>query len=190
LRRGRSDVGMVKCCIVGPATTVGSRLEALGIGQLTVWPGVMSARMIEGRTAFGLGSTRAFRRSDLQGSAGLKVVDIWRTDYERAIDRASGKANRAHASSGESFFPPIVPGVCRSQLRWGTRVGPRGVGVTHGLIIDFGLPWATLAIMAGEKRSGLVAVVGRSRHALGRTHGGGRADETQTLRIFHSPLAT
>src|SRR5580765_2725500 len=76
-------VGMVTCLYRGIASpTLGSRLEALGISTDFV-PGVLSARLIEKGLHFGLGSTLAFRRSDLQSIGGFEVmVDYLADDYE------------------------------------------------------------------------------------------------------------
>src|ERR1035438_7713259 len=56
------QLGLVTCLYrAEPARTMGSRLEALGIGTDFV-PGVLTARLIENGLHFGLGSTLAFRR--------------------------------------------------------------------------------------------------------------------------------
>ena len=61
-----SSVGMVTCLYRGlAAPTLGSRLEAIGISTDFAL-GVLSARVIENGLHFALGSTLAFRRSDLQ----------------------------------------------------------------------------------------------------------------------------
>jgi ceramide glucosyltransferase len=72
------SVGLVTCLYRGiPFPTLGSRLEALGISTDFV-PGVLSARFLEKGLHFGLGSTLAFRRRDLE--------DHWRL---RSLTRLS-----------------------------------------------------------------------------------------------------
>src|SRR6202162_3000849 len=66
-----SRVGMVTCLYRGVAgATFGSRLEALGIGT-DFCAGVLAARQLEGGIRFGLGSTMAFRRADLEKIGGV-----------------------------------------------------------------------------------------------------------------------
>jgi ceramide glucosyltransferase len=66
-----ASIGLVTCLYRGVARkTLGSRLEALGICADFV-PGVVSARYLEKGLHFGLGSTLAFRRSDLARIGGF-----------------------------------------------------------------------------------------------------------------------
>ena len=76
-------IGMVTCLYRGvPATTFGSRLEALGIST-DFCAGVLVARQLEGGVRFGLGSTLAFRRADLERIGGFRsFVDFLADDYE------------------------------------------------------------------------------------------------------------
>ena len=78
-----SKVGMVTCLYRGVAsTTLGSRLEALGIST-DFCPSVLAARQLEGGIRFGLGSTLAFRRSELEKIGGFtSFVDYLADDYE------------------------------------------------------------------------------------------------------------
>ena len=66
-------VGMVTCLYRGiAARTLGSRLESLGIST-DFCAGVLAARQLEGGLRFGLGSTLAFRRTDLGSIAGSGI---------------------------------------------------------------------------------------------------------------------
>ncbi len=66
-----SRVGMVTCLYRGVAgATLGSRLEALGIST-DFCPSVLAARQLEGGIRFGLGSTLAFRRAELEKIGGF-----------------------------------------------------------------------------------------------------------------------
>ncbi len=78
-----TKVGLVTCLYRGVASgTLGSRLESLGISTDFI-PGVLAARAIEGGIRFGLGSTLAFRRRDLQTIGGFEsFADYLADDYE------------------------------------------------------------------------------------------------------------
>src|SRR5579864_9072198 len=78
-----SGVGMVTCLYRGVAAgTLGSRLESLGIST-DFCPGVFVARQLEHGIHFGLGSTLAFRRADLERAGGFSsFVDFLADDYE------------------------------------------------------------------------------------------------------------
>jgi ceramide glucosyltransferase len=73
-----ASVGLVTCLYRGDASpalaspTLGSRLEALAISTDFV-PGVLSARFLEKGLHFGLGSTLAFRRRDLDAIGGFEA---------------------------------------------------------------------------------------------------------------------
>jgi ceramide glucosyltransferase len=76
-------VGMVTCLYRGVAApTLWSRLESLGIST-DFCAGVLVARQLEGGLHFGLGSTLAFRRTDLERVGGFRsIVDYLADDYE------------------------------------------------------------------------------------------------------------
>src|SRR5579863_672174 len=76
-------VGMVTCLYRGVAgATLGSHLEAVGIST-DFCPSVLAARQLEGGIRFGLGSTLAFRRGELDKIGGfLSFVDYLADDYE------------------------------------------------------------------------------------------------------------
>src|ERR1700678_3822946 len=81
-RRG-GRVGLVTALYRGQAhTTVGSRMEALGIATDFI-AGVLTARQIEDGIRFGLGSTLAVSRAALEAIGGLEpLVDYLADDYE------------------------------------------------------------------------------------------------------------
>ena len=66
----------------GQCRALGSRLESLGIST-DFCAGVLVARELEGGIHFGLGSTLAFRRCDLESIGGFEaLVDYLADDYE------------------------------------------------------------------------------------------------------------
>ena len=67
-------VGMVTCLYRGIAnSSLGSKLESIGIST-DFAAGVLAARLIEGGVRFGLGSTLAFRKRDLQAIGGFESL--------------------------------------------------------------------------------------------------------------------
>ena len=76
-------VGMVTCLYRGVADpTLGSQLESLGIST-DFCAAVLVASQLEGALSFGLGSTLAFRRADLERIGGFRsIVDFLSDDYE------------------------------------------------------------------------------------------------------------
>jgi len=190
-----SMVGLVTCLYRGiPRPTVGSRLEALGIGTDFV-PGVLSARLIEGGLHFGLGSTLAFRRSDLQAIGGFEAfVDYLADDYEIG-NRIARLGKRIELSEVvvETFLPAYsFREYVDHQLRWARSVRAARSWGYAGLILTFGLPWATLALLAGREALWawwLFVVTVAARTSVGLTAAVAGLDDTQPLRdLFLLPL--
>ena len=190
-----STVGLVTCLYRGtPSPTLGSRLEALGISTDFV-PGVLSARLIERGLHFGLGSTLAFRRSDLQAIGGFEaMVDYLADDYEIG-NRIEGLGKRIELSEVvvETFLPAYSFGeYVDHQLRWARSVrGARSWGYA-GLILTFGLPWAMLALLAARGAMWawwLFGLIVAARFAVGLAAAVAVLDDRQALRdLFLLPL--
>jgi ceramide glucosyltransferase len=148
-----ASVGLVTCLYRGVAgPTLGSRLEALGISTDFV-PGVLSARFIEKGLHFGLGSTLAFRRFDLEAIGGFEaLLDYLADDYElgRRIS-ATGKRVELSAATVTTFLPAYtLRQFFRHQLRWSRTIrDARRSGYT-GLLFTFGLPWALMTLLAAH----------------------------------------
>jgi len=148
-----SGVGLVTCLYRGvPATTLGSRLEALGIGTDFAL-GVLSARFLEGGIRFGLGSTLAFRRGDLAASGGFEALtDYLADDYElgRRI-AAKGKRVELSGTTVATFLPAYsFAEFWQHQLRWARTIRDARRGGYVGLLFTFGLPWALAALIASR----------------------------------------
>jgi len=147
------SVGLVTCLYRGVASpTLGSRLEALGIST-DFAPAVLSARFLEKGLHFGLGSTLAFRRRDLEAIGGFEaLVDYLADDYElgRRI-AATGKRIELSGTTVTTFLPPYtLREFFRHQLRWSRTIrDARRWGYT-GLLFTFGLPWALLTLLAAQ----------------------------------------
>src|SRR5271155_4419050 len=146
-----SRVGMVTCLYRGMSgPTLGSRLEALGIGT-DFCPSVLAARQLEGGIRFGLGSTLAFRRAELVKIGGFEsFLDYLADDYELG-KRIAGLGLSVELSDVvvETYLPSYRPReFFAHQLRWARGVRDARVGGYLGLIFTFGLLWALLALTA------------------------------------------
>jgi ceramide glucosyltransferase len=146
-----ASMGLVTCLYCGvPGPTLGSRLEALGISTDFV-PGVLSARFLEKRLHFGLGSTLAFRRRDLVAIGGFEaLLDYLADDYElgRRI-AATGKKVELSAATVTTFLPAYtLRQFFRHQLRWSRTIRDARRWGYAGLLFTFGLPWALVTLLA------------------------------------------
>ncbi|MGB6679000.1 MAG: bacteriohopanetetrol glucosamine biosynthesis glycosyltransferase HpnI [Terriglobales bacterium] len=143
-------VGLVTCLYRGVAnSTLGSRLESLGIST-DFSAGVLVAQNIEQGIRFGLGSTLAFRRRDLQAIGGFdSLVDYLADDYQLGNRiAASGLKVRLSDIVVETFLPRYtLSSFLDHQLRWARTVRDSRFWGYVGLGLTFGLPWAALALI-------------------------------------------
>jgi ceramide glucosyltransferase len=148
-----SRTGMVTCLYRGvAATTLGSRLESLGIST-DFCPGVLVARQLEGGIRFGLGSTLAFRRAELEKLGGFRsIVDHLADDYELGKRIASlGLQVELSSVVVETHLPAYrFRDFFAHQLRWARGVRDARAGGYLGLVFTFGIPWALVALMASQ----------------------------------------
>jgi ceramide glucosyltransferase len=146
-----SRVGLVTCLYRGVAgATLGSRLEGLGIST-DFCPSVLAARLVEGGIRFGLGSTLAFRRADLEKIGGFtSFVDYLADDYELGKRIAGlGLTVRLSEIVVETYLPSYgLRDFFAHQLRWARGVRDARAGGYLGLVFTFGLMWALLALVA------------------------------------------
>ncbi len=144
-------VGMVTCLYRGvAAATLFSRLESLGIST-DFCPGVLVARQLEGGLRFGLGSTLAFRRANLDRIGGFKsIVDYLADDYE--LGRRISALDLQVVLSDvvvETHLPAYdLRGFLSHQLRWARGVRDSRAGGYVGLVTTYGLMWGLLAVVS------------------------------------------
>ena len=143
-------IGLVTCLYRGvPAATLGSHLEALGIST-DFAVGVLAARQVEGGIRFGLGSTLALRRRELNAIGGFEALaDYLADDYELGA-RIAGMGRRIVLSPVvvETFLPAYsFRQYFAHQLRWARTVRDARPWGYLGLLLTFGLPWATLLLL-------------------------------------------
>jgi ceramide glucosyltransferase len=146
-------IGLVTCPYRGvAAATLGSRLEALGIGT-DFFPGVLAAHELEGGIRFGLGSTLAFRRADLGKIGGFKpIVDYLADDYELG-KRIADLGLKVILSEVvvETFLPAYrFRDFLAHQLRWARGVRGARSGGYFGLIFTFSVFWALIGLVASK----------------------------------------
>lgn len=150
------NAGLVTCLYRGvPTKTLASRLESLGISTDFV-PGVLAAKQIEGGLHFGLGSTLAFRRADLDAIGGFAaIVDYLADDYElgkRIAER--GLKVVLSKSVVETFLPPYgFAGFFSHQLRWARTIRVSRPGGYAGLLLTYTLPWAALCLLLAHGKT-------------------------------------
>jgi ceramide glucosyltransferase len=144
---------MVTCLYRGVAeATLGSRLESLGIST-DFCAGVLAALQLEGGIRFGLGSTLAFRRAELEKIGGFdSILDHLADDYELGKRIADlGLAVKLSDVVVETFLPPYrLRDFFAHQLRWARGVRDARAGGYFGLVFTFGILWALLGVAASK----------------------------------------
>lgn len=146
-------IGLVTCLYRGMASaSLGARLESLFIST-DFSAGVLVARLLEGGIHFGLGSTLAFRRTDLAATGGFEgLADYLADDYEigRRI-AAQGLRVELCRTVVETFLPRYtLKQFLVHQLRWARTIRDSRPGGYAGLVATFGLPWALLALVCAR----------------------------------------
>ena len=166
------ETGLVTCLYRGvPADTLGSGLESLSIGT-DFMAGVLAARQIERGLRFGLGSTLAFRKRDLEAIGGFEaIVDYLADDYELGHRIAERNLKvKLSESVVETYLPAYdMAGFFSHQLRWARTIRASRAGGYAGLLFTFTLPWAALTLMLARGATwawGLLAAAIAARTAM------------------------
>jgi ceramide glucosyltransferase len=141
-------IGLVTCLYRGIANrSLGSKLESLGIST-DFAAGVLVARTLEG-IEFGLGSTLAFRRRDLEAIGGFESLsDFLADDYQLGARLAARglKVELSEVIVG-TFLPEYsARQFFHHQLRWARTVRDSRFWGYVGLGFTFGIPWALLGL--------------------------------------------
>ncbi len=146
-------MGMVTCLYRGVAgPTLGSRLEALGIGT-DFCAGVLAAKTLEGGIGFGLGSTLVFRQANLKEIGGFEsIVDYLADDYELGKRIADlGLKVKLSDVVVQTYLPAYRPrDFFAHQLRWARGVRDARRGGYFGLIFTYGIFWALFGVAASR----------------------------------------
>ncbi len=142
-------VGMVTCLYRGIAErTIGSKLESLGIST-DFCTGVLVARALEGGVRFGLGSTLAFYKSNLERIGGFEpLLDYLADDYELgARISQTGKRVAIADTVVDTFLPRYSwRQFVQHQLRWSRAICSSRPWGYLGMAATYGVPWALLAV--------------------------------------------
>ena len=149
----KPEVGLMTCLYRGKAAnTLGSRLEALGIGT-DFSAGVLVARELEGGLRFGLGATLALRKRDLKSVGGFEsMLEYLADDYQLGAKLAELDL-RVELSDVivDTFLPPYsLREFLHHQLRWGRTIRESRPWGYFGLVTTFGFAWALLAVVVGQ----------------------------------------
>jgi ceramide glucosyltransferase len=149
----KPEVGLMTCLYRGKAAnTLGSRLEALGIGT-DFSAGVLVAQELEGGLRFGLGATLALRKRDLKSVGGFEsMLEYLADDYQVAAKLAELDL-RVELSDVivDTFLPPYsLREFLDHQLRWGRTIRESRPWGYFGLVTTFGFAWALLAVVVGQ----------------------------------------
>ena len=183
-------VGLVTCLyrgIAGPS--LGSKIEAVGIAT-DFTAGVMAAREVDHGIHFGLGSTLAFRRRDLDAIGGFQVLaDYLADDYELGVrlSKAGWRVHLAHLVV-DTFLPAYTFREFFShQLRWARSVRDSRRWGYLGMVLTFGLPWAMAALALAHRAVWaweLLAFVFAIRLLMALVVGLSVARDRQVLRLL------
>ena len=183
-----AGIGLVTCLYRARASTWQGRWEALGIAT-DFAPSTLVAPFV-GISEFGLGSTLAFRRADLDRAGGFAAIsDYIADDYQVGCRLHSlGLRNVISAVVVETHLGGATwNDIWKHQLRWARTIRvSRGVGYA-GLPVTHASLWALVAAMAGhyEIAAALLAV----RLAMALTAGWGVLRSADVLRYwFFIPL--
>ena len=183
-------VGLVTCPYRGvPAGTFGSRLESLGIST-DFMPGVLVAMQIERGLRFGLGSTLALRKGDLQAIGGFEALTDYLADDYQLGRRIAERNLRIELSRTivETYLPNYdFAGFITHQLRWMRTIRASRPAGYAGLPLTFTLPWAmhSLILARGARWAwGLFAVAVLLRFAAAIVTGGFVLRDRTVLRLF------
>ena len=160
-------IGLITCIYRAEGTSWPSRWEALGVAT-DFAPSALVAPLV-GVSEFGLGSTLAFRRADLERIGGFAAVaDYLADDYQLGC--------KIHALGLHNLVSPVVVStrlhgqswgdVWKHQLRWARTVRLSRKGGYLGLPVTFATLWAVIAAAAGMWQVALVLLAIRMTMAI------------------------
>lgn len=142
--------GLVTCLYSATADSAAGWWEALGIGT-DFAPSILVARVV-GVREFGMGSTLAFRRTDLEGIGGFEAIGGYLADDYQLAKRITALGRRAVVAR-----VPVVThvndstwrGVWSHQVRWARTIRVSKGGGYLGLPVTHAGVWALLLALAG-----------------------------------------
>lgn len=162
-----SENALITCLYRAKAHTLASAWEALGIAT-DFMPSTLVAPLV-GVKEFGLGSTLAFRASDLEHAGGFASIANYLADDYQLAKRLTASGRRAVISGyvvETSLNEASWPGVWRHQVRWARTIrvskgkGYAGLPLTHTGI------WILAALLCGAWIPALLLAAARIVSAL------------------------
>jgi len=179
-----AGAGLVTCLYRARSDTWPGRWEALGIAT-DFAPSALVAPFV-GVSEFGLGSTLAFRRADLEKLGGFgAVADYLADDYQLGCKlHALGRRNViAKPVVTTTLTPATWAAAWRHQVRWARTVRLSRTGGYLGLPVTFATLWAVVAAGCGLPwvALGLLSV----RMAMALTAGYGVLRSPDVLKYFY-----
>ncbi len=145
-----AQVGLVTCLYRARSQTWPGRWEALGVAT-DFAPSALVAPFV-GVSEFGLGSTLAFRRADLEKIGGFEAIsDYLADDYQLGCHlHALGRRNViARPIVTTTLSAATWSAAWRHQVRWSRTVRLSRTGGYIGLPVTFATLWALLAVCCG-----------------------------------------
>jgi ceramide glucosyltransferase len=176
------NVGLVTCLYRPEGDTFAARFEGLGVST-DFAPSTLVARLV-GVDEFALGSTMAFRRTDLDRIGGFQAIAGYLAD-----DYQLG--HRIHALGLKCVLSGAVvttrlsggwPDVWRHQVRWARTVRVSKFWGYLGLPVTFATVWAVVAAAGGSL--GLAAALLASRMLMATVSGWFVLKSPDVLRLW------
>ncbi len=160
------QTGLVTCLYRAHADAFPARWEALGVAT-DFAPSTLVAPLV-GVNEFGMGSTLAFRATDLKRIGGFRAVADYIADDYQIGKQISGLGLRVHLS--KTIVDTTLGGktwqdVWQHQIRWARTIRVSRSGGYAGLPITNASLWALVAFCAGWWWSGLGLLA--LRYAMG-----------------------
>jgi len=178
------DTGLVTCLYRAESPNAAGRFEALGVAT-DFAPSALVAPFV-GVSEFGLGSTLAFRRADLDRIGGFEAVaDYLADDYQLGCKlHGLGRRNViAKPVVTTTLAPTSWRAAWSHQVRWSRTVRLSRFGGYVGLPVTFATLWAVVAATCGLPWIGLGLLAIRMTMAL--TAGWFVAGSSDALKYFY-----
>lgn len=159
-------VGLVTCLYRPIGTTFAARLEGIGVST-DFAPSALVARMV-GVDEFAMGSTMAFRRTDLEKIGGFAAIaDYLADDYQLG--------HRLHALGLKCVLSDVIVethlggswrDVWHHQLRWARTIRVSKFAGYLGLPVTYATLWAVIAAAFGRFEIALALLIVRMLMAI------------------------
>ncbi len=158
-----AGVGLVTCLYRAHGSTFASRFEGLGVST-DFAPSTLVARLV-GVDEFAMGSTMAFRRSDLDRIGGFSAIgDYLADDYQLG--------HRLHGLGLKCVLSDVIVdtrlggNIWQHQVRWARTIRVSKFAGFLGLPVTFATLWAVVAAALGDWRIAIALLAIRMSMAI------------------------